>query len=144
MRFACEPYRESGVSILSGVDDIQVGLQLLPPHLGVHELPGDVGRPHPEGADHAQLGVHQALRGGDEGVGGQAYLHAGYPGRLAAVPGELALPRAHLQQRGHHEADAGGGAEVQQGGPDLEEHHGQDRVGHESSASNKSAKHAGE
>ena len=25
MRFACEPYRESGVSILSGVDDIQVG-----------------------------------------------------------------------------------------------------------------------
>ena len=24
MRFACEPYRESGVSILSGVDDIQV------------------------------------------------------------------------------------------------------------------------
>ena len=25
VRFACEPYRESGVSILSGVDDIQVG-----------------------------------------------------------------------------------------------------------------------
>ena len=24
VRFACEPYRESGVSILSGVDDIQV------------------------------------------------------------------------------------------------------------------------
>ena len=77
MRFACEPYRESGVSILSGVDDIQVGLELLPPHLGLHELPGDVGRPHPEGADHAQLGVHQALRGGDEGVGGQADLNAG-------------------------------------------------------------------
>ena len=77
VRFACEPYRESGVSILSGVDDIQVGLELLPPHLGLHELPGDVGRPHPEGADHAQLGVHQALRGGDEGVGGQADLNAG-------------------------------------------------------------------
>ena len=26
VRFACEPYRESGVSILSGVDDIQVRL----------------------------------------------------------------------------------------------------------------------
>ena len=95
VRFACEPYRESGVSILSGVDDIQVGL--LPPHHCVHELPGDVGRPHPEGADHAQLGVHQALRGGDEGVGGQADQHAGHPGRLAPVPGELALPRANLQ-----------------------------------------------
>ena len=29
VRFACEPYRESGVSILSGVDDIQVKLQHL-------------------------------------------------------------------------------------------------------------------
>ena len=123
MRFACEPYRESGVSILSGVDDIQVGLQLLPPHLGVHELPGDVGRPHPEGADHAQLGVHQALRGGDEGVGGQADLNAGklfqvnwsisfnfsptgHSGRLVTLPRVLAVPRADLQQRGHHEADA--------------------------------------
>ena len=27
VRFACEPYRESGVSILSGVDDIQVWLK---------------------------------------------------------------------------------------------------------------------
>ena len=26
VRFACEPYRESGVSILAGVDDIQVKL----------------------------------------------------------------------------------------------------------------------
>ena len=40
---------------------------------------------------------------------------AGYPGRVAAVPGELALPGAHLQLRGHHEADAGGGPQVQQG-----------------------------
>ena len=40
---------------------------------------------------------------------------AGYPGRVAALPGELALPGAHLQLRGHHEADAGGGPQVQQG-----------------------------
>ena len=31
---------------------------------------GDAGRPHPEGADDAQLRLHQAIRGGDEGVGG--------------------------------------------------------------------------
>ena len=55
---------------------------------------------------------------------GRGHLHgsnviflssSGHPGRLAEVPGVLALPRAHLQQRGHHEADAGGGEEVQQG-----------------------------
>ena len=37
----------------------------------------NAGRPHPEGPDDAQLGLHQAIRGGDEGVGGQAHLHAG-------------------------------------------------------------------
>ena len=125
------------MSILSGVDDIQVGLELLPPHLSVHELPGDVGRPHPEGADHAQLGVHQALRGGDERVGRQTDLNAGishsitlhfllssqltkmvssgHIGCLAAMSRVVALSRAHLQQRGHHEADACGREEVQQG-----------------------------
>ena len=38
--------------------------------------PGDAGRPHPEGADDAQLRVHQALRRGDEGVGRQIDLNA--------------------------------------------------------------------
>ena len=77
-------------------------------------------------------------------MGGQVDIDAGHPGRVAAVPGELAVPGAHLQQRGHHEADAGGGTEVQQGGQDLEEHHGQDCVGHQSVAGHQSTKHAGE
>ena len=58
-----------------GSDDAQLG------HI-VYTVPvpssiGDAGRPHPEGPDDAQLGLHQAIRGGDEGVGGQAHLHAG-------------------------------------------------------------------
>ena len=89
---------------------------------------------------------------------------AGHPWRLAQVPGELALPRAHLQLRGHHETDACRGTEVQQGKlfispqemkiltdccflpgwPDLEEHHGQDCVRHQSAAGHQSAQHAGE
>ena len=38
---------------------------------------GDAGRPHLESPDDAQLGLYQALRGGDEGVGRQIDLHAG-------------------------------------------------------------------
>ena len=38
---------------------------------------GDVRRPHPEGPDHAQQCLHQTIRGGDEGVGGEAHIHAG-------------------------------------------------------------------
>ena len=33
----------------------------------------NAGRPHPEGPDDAQLGLHQALRGGDERLGGEAH-----------------------------------------------------------------------
>ena len=43
------------------------------------------------------------------------FFSAGHLGRLAEVPGELALSRANLQLRGHHEADACRGQEVQQG-----------------------------
>ena len=40
---------------------------------------------------------------------------SGYIGCLAAMSRVVALSRADLQQRGHHEADACGGEEVQQG-----------------------------
>ena len=54
---------------------------------------GDAGRPHLESADDAQLGLHQALRGGDEGVGGQAHLNAGTPPltRTFAFPDHFSL-----------------------------------------------------
>lgn len=45
-------------------------------------------------------------------VGRKATPHAGDSGCLAEVPGHLAVPGAHLQLRGHHSADAGGGQEI--------------------------------
>ena len=38
---------------------------------------------------------------------------AGHAGQLAQVPGHLAVPGAHLQQRRHRQADARGGRQVQ-------------------------------
>ena len=86
----------------------------------------------------------------------------GHTGCLAEMSRIVALPRANLQQRGHHETDARGGEEVQQGDhhqyspsspwrqpwsvgwPDLEKHHGQDCVGHSSTAGYKSTQYAGQ
>ncbi len=66
----------------------------------------------------------------------------GYTGRVAPLPGVVAVPGAHLQLGGHHEADAGGGEEVQQGGPHLEEHHGQDGGRPEGAQGHGAAEHA--
>ena len=43
------------------------------------------------------------------------FSSTGHSGRLVTLPRVLAVPRADLQQRGHHEADACWGEEVQQG-----------------------------
>eukprot|EP00955_Chlamydomonas_euryale_P081588 363603-Chlamydomonas_euryale.AAC.8 len=73
---------------------------LMPPHPSFSRSP-----PHPT----------PALAGPRALVGGQAELDTGDFRPVGQVPAGLAVPGAHLRQRGHHATDAQRGAQVQGG-----------------------------
>ena len=74
--------------------------------------PDAAGGPDRSNADDARLAVHQAVREGHSGVGGAHDPHPGDDRRVAEGAGAVALSRPDLLVRGHHEADARGGADV--------------------------------
>ena len=54
-------------------------------------LPDPSGRPHRQDSNDARVSVHQAVRGADQQVGGQAPAPARNHGRVAQSPEHLAL-----------------------------------------------------
>ena len=86
--------------------------------------PSRARRPDRQGDGDGRVAVRQAVRGQGGTVGRSVGPAATDRGPVAQVPGQVAVPRAHLQQRRDREADPNRGGGVRHDGHDVAEDHG--------------------